>query len=552
MEGLCEDCTKCETRDQTGLYPAAYHGHDKCVEILITGGADVNKTCDWNLSPHVRYRSSTPLMAASYRGHQKCVDLLIQAGANVNKEDGGCRTALLYAAKNDSSQCLSLLLREGADVNAKDSWGMTALIEAAKNGHDKTVKIVIDSGADVNKQGCNALLEAVQFGHDKCVEMLIQAGVDVNQDNGGNTAIMNAYHEKCVDLLIKAGADVNKSNDCDLTPLMNSAFHGADKCVALLIKAGADVNKQDMHGRSPLICAAENSNPNNGKCIEVLVDSGADVNNLNSNGYSALMIASKYGHHKSVDCLLKSGAADKNSLMLAVGNGHPKCVDLLIRAGADVNRRDFNGKTPMMIAALKNHYNCVEHCLNGRCQINLLDNKGLNILTKYLLRVGNKFDRDQKVPMLLYAAGETIDETEAQVPDHLKPTELSLKHLCREAIRKHLLVIDPHQHLFYRVPRLGLPDGLSRYLVYNIEIDDPIEVNCQKVNTSEADVTAGTNTKICESPGRNMTVVTTAVINRAPPTKSVLSATTATDIDNVNFNSPDNRKDSDGCCCSIL
>ena len=80
--------------------------------------------------------------------------------------------------------------------------------------------------------------------------------------------------------------------------------------------------------------------------------------------------------------------------------------------------------------------------------------------------MGKPCNRDQKVPMFLYAAGETIDKTEAQVLDDLK--ELSLKHLCREAIRKHLLVIDPHQHLFYRIPRLGLPGSLSRYLLYDV------------------------------------------------------------------------------------
>ena len=37
------------------------------------------------------------------------------------------------------------------------------------------------------------------------------------------------------------------------------------------------------------------------------------------------------------------------------------------------------------------------------------------------------------------------------------PFRLHLKHICREAIRKHLLNLDPHTHLFGRVPRLGLP-----------------------------------------------------------------------------------------------
>ena len=49
---------------------------------------------------------------------------------------------------------------------------------------------------------------------------------------------------------------------------------------------------------------------------------------------------------------------------------------------------------------------------------------------------------------------------------------LNLKHLCRETIRKHLLQLDPHENLFHRVPRLGLPALLQRYLLYNQTLDD--------------------------------------------------------------------------------
>ena len=49
---------------------------------------------------------------------------------------------------------------------------------------------------------------------------------------------------------------------------------------------------------------------------------------------------------------------------------------------------------------------------------------------------------------------------------------LNLKHLCRETIRKHLLKLDPHENLFHRVPRLGLPTLISDYLLYNQTLDD--------------------------------------------------------------------------------
>ena len=51
---------------------------------------------------------------------------------------------------------------------------------------------------------------------------------------------------------------------------------------------------------------------------------------------------------------------------------------------------------------------------------------------------------------------------------------LELKHICREAIRKHLLELDPHQHLFGRIPKLGLSSVLMNYLLYGESLDDDV------------------------------------------------------------------------------
>ena len=64
--------------------------------------------------------------------------------------------------------------------------------------------------------------------------------------------------------------------------------------------------------------------------------------------------------------------------------------------------------------------------------------------------------------------------SEHTIPDCLKfeDSKLQLKHICREAIRKHLLDLDPHHHLFGRIPKLGLPNALNRYLLFNETLDD--------------------------------------------------------------------------------
>ena len=83
--------------------------------------------------------------------------------------------------------------------------------------------------------------------------------------------------------------------------------------------------------------------------------------------------------------------------------------------------------------------------------------------------------------MFLYAIGEILDcdklkddkiaEYFQKLKENLKDN-LDLKHLCREAIRKHLIDVDPHEHLFGRIPELGLPSLVTEYLLYDYSLDE--------------------------------------------------------------------------------
>ena len=47
-----------------------------------------------------------------------------------------------------------------------------------------------------------------------------------------------------------------------------------------------------------------------------------------------------------------------------------------------------------------------------------------------------------------------------------------MKELCREAVRKHLININPTQNLFERIPQLKLPGIVTEYLLYNVSLDE--------------------------------------------------------------------------------
>ena len=88
--------------------------------------------------------------------------------------------------------------------------------------------------------------------------------------------------------------------------------------------------------------------------------------------------------------------------------------------------------------------------------------------------------------MLLFAARETLDGATIdcydendeiipiKVPEflvNLQDSLTSLKEMCRRVVREHLIVQSPHQHLFHRIPKLGLPSLLEECLMYSMSIE---------------------------------------------------------------------------------
>ena len=262
--------------------------------------------------------------------------------------------------------------------------------------------------------------------------------------------------------MLEAGADVNI--ECEHNTALNLASRGGlYETVDLLIRAGADVNKVPEDGKTALMEASgtsERGEPGDTtKCLKLLIEAGADVNAVTSYG-SALTTSVSYG----IDI---------------------EKLQLLIRAGADVNFVHSDGSTAFNCVPIRTHalYDQWTDCchyskllLRSGAKINI-GNSGLGNALRQLVEY---YDVKDDLCRFLYAAGETLDGIpDEKIPDCLKfdDVRLDLKHICREAIRKHLLNLDPHTHLFVRVPKLGLPSLLNEYLLYNMSLDDNIDDN---------------------------------------------------------------------------
>lgn len=88
--------------------------------------------------------------------------------------------------------------------------------------------------------------------------------------------------------LVSQGAGLNFDADRKHSPLLRSAYMGADLTIAAIIKRGADINQQDCDGWTALMWAA---NRGNHKTVKLLCDAGADMHLFGRGGETAFSLA---------------------------------------------------------------------------------------------------------------------------------------------------------------------------------------------------------------------------------------------------------------------
>ena len=129
----------------TALSLAINYRQKEWVATLLEKRADVKAR---NLDGDI------PLFLASKNEHGECVNVLIEGGADVNRQNIHGVTALINTnfEGTDRSETVKALLNAGADVNASTSTGITALMNAALYGHEKSF-----SASHRRRRGCECV-----------------------------------------------------------------------------------------------------------------------------------------------------------------------------------------------------------------------------------------------------------------------------------------------------------------------------------------------------------------------------------------------------------
>jgi len=239
--------------------------------------------------------------------------------------------------------------------------------------------LVVCSAAGARAAGDESFLDAAKRGDRDALRTALARRVDVNAPEAdGTTALhwaVRADDAESVAMLLGAGANANAANRYGITPLWLASTNGNAAVIESLIKAGAAVDTALPSGETALLVATRSGSP---AAVRTLLARGANANVKESAyGQTPLMLAAAENHPEVCRLLIQSGArlneastvVEPQKLFLsqsyrggftplhyAARQGAIETGRVLLEARADLNAREPDGISPLVLALFNGHY----------------------------------------------------------------------------------------------------------------------------------------------------------------------------------------------------
>ena len=387
----------------TPLARACENGSIAMVATLLAANADANAT---------QVNGLTPLMTAARTGSVSVVEALVAHGAHVNATTTETHsTALMWAVAERHPAIVRVLIEHDANPRVSTTDGFTPLLYAAHNGDVEMAEILLAAGVAINATGVDGthpLPYAIISRQDAFARFLLERGADPNGSMGGIRALhaaagsvgpwlgeWNRRHGDgrrrtefgmrtldpsrrltLITELLARGADPNAR--ITTTAMFMSHIGYPTKGAFETFACGTG----NLRGATPLWVAANASSGRGGgadqvdtivEILRTLLAAGADQHLSTDDGTTPLMVAAGLGRESfspreprgrrsvtaeaAVTALLEAGAdvnaaneADFTALHGAVFRGLNEVIESLVSHGADIDARDFRGRTPYRMA----------------------------------------------------------------------------------------------------------------------------------------------------------------------------------------------------------
>lgn len=265
---------------------------------------------------------------------------------------------LIEAAWSNDVALAGSLIDQGADVNYKDNTEQSAYLIATSEGYLELLELTLENGANVESLDSfngTGLIRAAERGHVAVVGRLLQTEVDVDHVNNlGWTALHEAIilgdgDQNALDtvrLLVAGGADVRlRSRRGDAAPVEMALSRGQDQ-IAATIQAALDAELAIDPDRA-LLDAAISGNVDD---VAIALAAGSDIETRDANL--------------------------RTPLLLTVTNNHAAVARLLVPLGADPDALDDRHDTPWLVTGVTGSVEIAEILLAADPDLTILNRFG--------------------------------------------------------------------------------------------------------------------------------------------------------------------------------
>ena len=264
--------------------------------------------------------------------------------------------ALIAAAWRDDVEEARRLVRAGADVNHQDDTEQSAYLIATSEGHLELLELTLDNGADVEaKDSFNGtgLIRAAERGHAAIVGRLVQAGITLDHVNNlGWTAL----HEAVV---------------------LGEGDARALETVRTLVAAGVDVSVPSGREQMTALEHAEDLG------YDDIATSLRTAQQRVPRPGAALLVAARTGDADGAVAAARQGAdlevrdgQRRTPLLLAVTEDRVDVANVLVNLGADPDALDERHDTPWLVTGVTGSVAMAEVILRARPDLTIRNRFG--------------------------------------------------------------------------------------------------------------------------------------------------------------------------------
>lgn len=351
---------------------------------------------------------NTALHIAAASNNTDLINFLILKGANSSLKNGESMTPLHVAINNDSREAAEILSKIGTNIFDFSGDGYMALdMGIAKDEIYYDIFINETTGKIKDSEGRTIVHHFTQTKDQKGLEMCHLKGIYISpKDNSNQTPLDMAFAEaenseaaEIAAILIKAGAEhvdsdfsyfqealtnrnLNMRFEDGQTPLHIASILGHTGIAKYLLENEAQTNVQDSTGTTPLHEAVRYGNL---EIAKMILDAGGNVNAKNNLGKTPILLAvpeikcsETYRTllQYRADATVKDMYGDTALHTATMTNVPPTVLQELINGGADINARNKEGVTPLLVALENHNQEHVQFYASHGADINSQDNRG--------------------------------------------------------------------------------------------------------------------------------------------------------------------------------